>query len=83
MGQAGVLIVLQRNILPFKPLCQCQLVFFQMNLTRLGQIAEKSYQQCVGKGLGLALIVAQVGDLQSDLFHYFTLYRVFQGLADL
>ena len=53
MGQAGVLIVLQRNILPFKPLGQCQLVFFQMNLTRLGQIAEKSYQQCVGEGPGL------------------------------
>ena len=81
-GQADA-IIFQRNIFPFKPLSHGQFLRIQRDIRISIHITEKSAEQSRGEGPGLALVITNIFDFETNFFHNFPLYRLFQSLTDL
>ena len=81
LGQADI-IALIRDFVPFYPLCHGE--FFMVN----GQgiiaiyVTEKSKKQGTAEGPGLALVVAEIFDLQSHFLHYFSVNSLLNCFSD-
>ena len=82
MCQAKPLLIV-RYIVIIDPLREAEFILFKPDRCLLCQITEKAHQKVLVKSPWLTLIITDVFDLKTYLFHHFAPYRLLCRLPDL